>query len=35
MAETVWSAFEEKAKVGTKTVPNQKTASDEVQANLS
>ena len=29
MAELVWSAFEEKSKVGTKTVPNRKTTSDE------
>jgi len=30
MAELVWSAFEKGAKVGTKTVPNQKTTSDEL-----
>lgn len=30
MAELVWSAFEKGAKVGTKTVPNRKTTSDEL-----
>ncbi|MFN5906591.1 MAG: tyrosine-type recombinase/integrase, partial [Planctomyces sp.] len=35
MAELVWSAFEKGAKVGTKTVPNQKTTSDELSGSES